>query len=334
LWVGTSAGAGQAPTRLVCVNAQPTAIARLRAFELSPAGFFRVCLAELTALWLIVATGAAVRLTDSGLGCRHWPGCEAGHPLPANNAHAFVEFGNRLVGGVTIALTLLGWLAARRTPGLPTHVTRLALAVFVGTLAQAPLGLLAVATDLRWPVVAAHLLLSMLLIAGAVALALEARGFQTGHASPFLPRDLRRLAVVFTVAGLVLVVSGSLATAAGPHSGGGKEAVKRFARLEPTVYAHAVFVGIFLCAFLFTLGYLASRRDRVPRLFAAGLAVLVLLLVQMGIGEIQWRTHLPWGVVLLHVALAAAVWAGTVAVAVLIWRPLRSFAPDVGFHDG
>jgi cytochrome c oxidase assembly protein subunit 15 len=316
------------------VNAQPTAIARLRGFELSAAAFFRLMLAELGALWLIVATGAAVRLTDSGLGCRHWPGCEAGHPLPAKNAHAFVEFGNRLVGGVTIALTLVVWLAARRTPGLADHVTRLALAVFVGTLAQAPLGLLAVATDLRWPIVAAHLLLSMLLIAGAVALTLEARGFQEGNAPPFLGRDLRRLAVAFTGTGLVLVVTGSLATAAGPHSGGGEESVARFASLEPTVYTHAVVVGLFLCSFLFTLGYLAARRDQAPRLLYAGLAVLVLLLVQMGIGELQWRTHLPWGVVLVHVALAAAVWAGTVAFAVLIWRPLRSFAPDVRFDNG
>ena len=327
MWVGTPV-AGHGPTRLVGVDSQLPAIARLRAFELSPASFFRLALAELGALWLIVATGAAVRLTDSGLGCRHWPGCEAGHPLPAKDAHAFVEFGNRLVGGVTIALTLIVWLAARRTAGAPSHVTRLALAVFVGTLAQAPLGLLAVATDLRWPVVAAHLLLSMLLLAGSVALLLEARGLLTGHAPPFLPRDLRRLAVVFTATGLVLVVSGSLATAAGPHSGGGEEAVKRFARLEPTVYAHAVVVGLFLCSFLFSLGYLATRREQAPRLFQAGLAVLALLLVQMGIGELQWRTHLPWGLVLVHVAIAAAVWAGTVALAVLIWRPLRTFAPN------
>jgi cytochrome c oxidase assembly protein subunit 15 len=316
------------------VDSQLPAVARLRAFELSPATFFRLALAQLGALWLIVATGAAVRLTDSGLGCRHWPGCEAGHPLPAKDAHAFVEFGNRLVGGVTIALTLVVWLAARRTVGAAPHVTRLALAVFLGTLAQAPLGLLAVATDLRWPVVAAHLLLSMLLLAGAVALALEARGIETGHAPPFLPRDLRRLAVVFSVTGLVLVVSGSLATAAGPHSGGGREAVKRFARLEPTVYVHGVVVGLFLCSFLFSLGYLAARRERAPRLFHAGLVLLALLLVQMGIGELQWRTHLPWGLVLVHVALAAAVWAGTVALAVLIWRPLQSVAPNVGWTDG
>jgi heme a synthase len=332
--VGTRPARGQVVTRLVRVNAQPTAIARLRAFELSAPSFFRLTLVELGTLWLIVATGAAVRLTDSGLGCRHWPGCEAGHPLPAKDAHAFIEFGNRLLGGVTIAATLVVWLAARRTPGLPDHVRRLAAAVFLGTLAQAPIGLLAVATDLRWPIVAAHLLLSMLLIAGAVALVLEARGFQHGHAPPFLPRDLRRLALAFTTTGLILIVSGSLTTAAGPHSGGGEESVERFARLEPTVYAHAVVVGLFLCAFLVTLGYLAARRERSPRLFAFAVAVLVLLLVQMGIGEVQWRTHLPWGVVLLHVTLAAAVWAGTVALAVLIWRPLRSFAPNVGFGDG
>jgi cytochrome c oxidase assembly protein subunit 15 len=316
------------------VNAQPTALARLRSFELSPPSFLAIALAELTALWLIVATGAAVRLTDSGLGCRHWPGCEAGHPLPEKDAHAFVEFGNRLVGGVTIALTLLGWLAASRTPGLARGARRLALAVFLGTLAQAPIGLLAVKTDLRWPIVVVHLLLSMLLVAGAVALALEARGLEEGHVPPLVPRELRLLALAFTTAGLLLVVSGSLATAAGPHSGGGKEAVGRFARLEPTVYAHAVVVGVFLCSLLFSLGYLAARRERSPRLFALGLAVLGLLLLQMGIGELQWRTHLPWGIVLVHVALAATVWAATVALAVLFWRPLRSLAPNVGFGDG
>lgn len=321
-------------SRLEGVNAQPTALVRLRTLELSKSAFLRLALAELGALWLIVGTGAAVRLTDSGLGCRHWPGCEAGHPLPAKDSHAFIEFGNRLVGGVTIALTLLTWLAARRTQGLPRRVERLALTLFLGTFAQAPLGLLAVATDLRWPVVAAHLVLSMLLIAGAVVLTLEVRGVQQGHVEPLVPRELRRLALVFTGACLALVVSGSLATAAGPHSGGGEESIQRFARLEPTVYAHGAVVGIFLCALLFSIGYLAARRERSPRLFRVGVALLILLLVQMALGEIQWRTHLPWGIVLVHVLLAAALWGATVGFATLLWRPLRSFAPNVGFGDG
>src|SRR5919202_7130649 len=148
---------------------QPTALARARAYTLSPVAFARVAYGTLAMLWLIVATGAAVRLTESGLGCRHWPGCEAGHPLPAKDYHAYIEFGNRVVGGVTILVTLLVAVLAFWSP-LRRRGRQLAVALFVGTLAQAPLGYLAVKTDLRWPVVMAHLLLSMLLIAGAVVL--------------------------------------------------------------------------------------------------------------------------------------------------------------------
>jgi cytochrome c oxidase assembly protein subunit 15 len=282
---------------------------------------------QLGALWLIVGTGAAVRLTDSGLGCRHWPGCEEGHPLPAKNAHAFIEFGNRLVGGLTIGVTLLVWLAARRTPALPRWAAQLALLVFLGTLAQAPIGLLAVASDLRWPIVMLHLLLSIALLAGATVLALEVRTSVVGRTESLVPLELRRLGIAFAGACFVLIVSGSLATAAGPHSGGGKaEDIDRLGRLEPIVYVHGAVVGIFLCTYLFALGYLAARRDRSPRLFILGTAVLVLLLAQMGLGELQWRTHLPWGLVLVHVFVAATVWVGTVALATLFWRPNVDFA--------
>jgi cytochrome c oxidase assembly protein subunit 15 len=308
------------------VNAQPTALARLRALVLTPAQFVQLALAQVGALWLIVGTGAAVRLTDSGLGCRHWPGCEEGHPLPAKDAHAFVEFGNRVVGGLTIALTLLTWLAARRTPALPGWTVRLALVVFLGTLAQAPIGLLAVASDLRWPVVMAHLLLSIALLAGATVLVLEARASMVGRVDPLVPPELRRLGVAFAGACFALIVSGSFATAAGPHSGGGEaEDIDRLGRLEPIVYVHGAVVGIFLCTFLFSLGYLGARRDRSPRLFALGVGVFVLLLLQMGLGELQWRTHLPWGLVLVHVFVAATVWVGTVALATLFFRPNVDF---------
>jgi heme a synthase len=309
------------------VHAQPTALARLRALVLTPAQIYPLVLVQLGALWLIIGTGAAVRLTDSGLGCRAWPGCEAGHPLPAKDAHAFVEFGNRLVGGVTIVVTLLAWLAVRRVPGVPLWVRRIALAVFLGTLAQAPIGLLAIATDLRWPIVMVHLLLSIALLAGATVLVLEVRAAAVGRVEPLVPPELRRLGLGFVSAGLVLIVSGALATASGPHSGGGAaDKIDRLGRLEPIVYVHATIVGIFLLTFIFSLGYLAARRDRAPRLFKLGAAVFVVLLAQMGLGELQWRTHLPWGLVLLHVFLAATVWVGTVALATLFFRPNVDFA--------
>jgi cytochrome c oxidase assembly protein subunit 15 len=323
---GYENGACAPVTRLARVNAQPTALARLRSLVLTPRHFLRLALAELGALWFIVGTGAAVRLTDSGLGCRSWPGCEAGQALPAKDVHAFIEFGNRLVGGVTIALALLTWLAARRTPALPSWAIRLALAVFLGTLAQAPIGLLTVASDLRWPIVMVHLLLSIALLAGATVLTLEARSAQVGAAPSPLPRELRRLGIASAVASFALIVAGAFATAAGPHSGGGEaDEIDRLGRLEPVVYVHGAIVGLFLCVFLFTLGFLASRRDRAPRLFTFAVGVFVLLLLQMGLGELQWRTELPWGLVLVHVFLAAAVWVGVVALATLFVRPNVDF---------
>jgi heme a synthase len=297
--------------------------ARLRGFELSVAQFLRLALASVASLWLIVVTGAAVRLTDSGLGCRHWPGCEKGHPLPAKDYHAYIEFGNRVIGGVTIVVVLLTALGAWRTPRLSRASRRLVLAVFLGTLAQAPLGYLAVKTDLRWPVVAAHLLLSMAVLAGAVVLVLETYAALAGRAEPVVPLELRRFALVVAGAALALLVTGTLATAGGPHSGGGAEHVDRLWRLQPLIYVHAGAVAVFGLGLVFLLGYLAARRERAPRLFAFGAAVLGLLLVQMILGEIQYRTHLPWPLVLAHVGLAGAVWALLAAFVTVLWRPPR-----------
>ena len=300
--------------------------ARIRRIELSPARFFQLTLVSLGALWLIVVTGAAVRVTDSGLGCRHWPGCEQGHPLPAKDYHAFIEFGNRALGGVVIVLVLLTAVSAFFVPGLPRRARRLALAIFVGTLAQAPLGYLAVHSDLHWPVVAAHLLLSMALLAGAVVLALEALSLRSGHAEPVAPLELRRGTLVVTAAAGVLLLTGALATAGGPHSGGGAERVDRLWRLQPLIYIHAATVAVFAVSLVFVLGYLASQRQRWPGLFRLGLAVFAVLLAQMALGELQYRTHLPWPLVLVHVGLAAAVWGLLVAFVTVLWRPPAALA--------
>jgi heme a synthase len=304
-----------------------TALGRLRRLELSPTRFLQLTLVSLGALWLIVLTGAAVRVTDSGLGCRHWPGCEAGHPLPAKDYHAFIEFGNRALGGVVIFSVLLTAVAARFVPGLSSRGRRLALWVFAGTLAQAPLGYLAVNTDLHWPVVAAHLLLSMAVIAGAVLLALEALRLRSGSSEDGPPREVSRAGVGLVAACAVLLVTGTLATAGGPHSGGGAaDHVDRFWRLAPLVYIHATAVGIFGLGLVFLLGYLASQRARWPRIFVFGLGLFGLLLVQMALGELQYRTHLPWGLVLVHVGVAAAVWALLVGFVAVLWRPPAAFA--------
>ena len=123
-------------------------------------------------------------------------------------------------------------------------------------------------------------------------------------------------------------MTGTLATAAGPHSGGGAEHVDRLWRLQPLIYVHAAAVAVFGLGVVFVLGYLAARRERAPRLFALGLGLFGLLVAQMVVGEIQYRTHLPWPLVLAHVGLAAAVWAGIVAFVTVLWRPPAWLSPD------
>jgi heme A synthase len=134
---------------------------------------------------------------------------------------------------------------------------------------------------------------------------------------------MRRLGMLFEVSSLSLLVTGTLATAGGPLSGGGAEHVDRLWRLQPLIYVHAGAVAVFGLGLVFLLGYLAARRERAPRLFVFGAAVLGLLVVQMILGEIQYRTHLPWPLVLAHVGLAGAVWALLAAFVTVLWRPPR-----------
>jgi cytochrome c oxidase assembly protein subunit 15 len=297
------------------VHVESSAPARLRVFEITPARFRALAFAAAGALYVIVSTGATVRLTGSGLGCEHWPGCQPGNPFPEKGYHSYIEFGNRMVAGTTIVLTLLAWLAARRVDGLPRWVPRLSLAVFVGTLLQAPLGALAVYVHLHPVAVIPHLLLSMLVLGAALLVALEAVG-PPAHA---VPEELRRAALVLVGAAFALVVTGTFATAAGPHSGG--ERVARFGRLDALLPVHAAGVAIFGLTLVFLVGYLAARRRAVPLLFRLAVGLVALVLAQMGIGELQYRTHLPWWLVLVHVAVAAGVWGWTVVLAALLRRP-------------
>ncbi len=297
---------------------------RLSPRELSHARFRTLAVAAAVMLWAIVATGATVRLTASGLGCQHWPGCQPGNPFPEKGYHSYIEFSNRIVAATTIAVTLLAWLGARRTSGLPGWVGPLALATFVGTLAQAPLGAITVYADLHPLLVISHLLLSLAVLAAGVVVAIEAVRLEDGGAQPRFPRRLGWAGLVLAGACLVLVVTGTLVTAAGPHPGG--VAIRRLGSFRPAVEIHVRATAVFGVAFLVLLVSVFRRRASWPGLFRALLVLLGLLVAQTAVGEAQYRTELPWGLVLVHVSLAAAVWAVTVGIATLCWRPLAAVA--------
>jgi heme a synthase len=277
----------------------------------SPAFFYRLSLLALAALFLIVVSGATVRLTGSGLGCENWPRCGSTF-LPQKDYHALIEFGNRGVGFVVGLVTLAAALAATRVERLPRWLLSAAWALPVTVLLQGVLGGITVLVELHPLIVMGHFLLSLLALAVAVVVVIGAYDFLEG-AETHPPFAANWLALVLVPSALALVITGTLVTAAGPHSGG--EKIKRFGLLPDALHLHVGAAALFGIAYLGVVASLYFARPRAPtELFLAG-GVLAALLAQMAIGDIQWRTHLPWGLVLVHVALATAVWAGVVALA-------------------
>jgi cytochrome c oxidase assembly protein subunit 15 len=285
-------------------------LARRRRVALSLPAFRRLAWISAAMLVVIVATGATVRLTGSGLGCEHWPGCEQHHFEP-RSFHSFIEFGNRVVAFFTILATLVTFIAAIRAR-LSGRLRALALLVFVGTLAQAPLGAITIHFHLNPWLVLSHFLLSVVVLTLGVALAVEV----SPRPSLRVPAWARNASVLVWLAGGVLIVSGTLATASGPHPG--STVVRRLWSFEPAVYWHVRATAVFATCFAVMLVWL--YRTRSPHLRAA-LIVLALLGGQMIVGEVQYRTHLPWWLVLVHVTLATTVWAALTAFMVRLWRP-------------
>ena len=306
------------------VESAPRALLRRRTLAVSPEGFRRVALVTTIALVLIVATGATVRLTGSGLGCEHWPGCQAGDPLPKKGYHSYVEFSNRIVAFLTVVTTLVLAVAAWRTRGLARWVKVLATVVFAGTLGQAPLGAVTVYYHLNPWLVISHLLLSLLVLGLGVLVLVEGSRLVRGGAVP-LPVLARAGGVALLVATGVLVFSGTLATAAGKYPGSsGDTRVHRLGSFQPSVALHVRAVAAFGIVFLVLAAWSWRNRERFPWLLHGGGLLLAILLGQMAVGEIQYRTYsdVPWWLVLVHVTLAAVLFAWTVGVVARLWRPI------------
>lgn len=292
------------------------------ALELSPERFLWIAWSAVVCLVLIVATGATVRLTGSGLGCPHWPTCTTAHALP-KGYHSDIEFSNRVVSALTILSTLALAVTAFRTPALGRRARLLAAGVFAGTLAQAPLGAITVYYDLNPYLVISHLLLSLTVLGLGVLVLLEATRVVRGGA-PRLPALPRAGGAALLVAVAVLVVSGTLSTAAGRFPGSnGSTVVPRLGNFHDAVWLHVRAVAAFGIVFLALAGWAWTKRSAWPWLLRGCAGLLAILLVQTGLGELQYRTYgtVPWWVVVLHVALAATLFGWTVGLVARLWRP-------------
>jgi heme a synthase len=309
-------------------------------FQISPHRYAQVTLVALGALSLIVLTGAAVRLTDSGLGCPDWPRCY-GQTLPPLYTHALIEFGNRvLTGFVGLAVVAASVLAFFRRP-YRRHLALIGALLPLGVIAQAILGGLVVRYHLAPGLVMLHFILSMMLLDAAFALA---------WCSRYEPWERRRSGDrlgVWAVRGLIplgqlTIAAGTVATAAGPHAGAhAGQLVHRFHfegahTLEWVVQRHAAIAIVFGLAAIAV--WVLLRRRGGDRRAARPLGVVIgLLAVQGVVGGVQWELKLPTEIVWVHVALATATWLAmlwTVAVAGrLESRQLPTPAGDIAGRD-
>ncbi len=297
-----------------------------RTAAVSAEGFRRLALVAAGALVLIVATGATVRLTGSGLGCQHWPGCQAGDPLPKQGYHSYVEFSNRVVAFLTVLATLVLAVTSVLTRAIARRTKVLAWVVFAGTLAQAPLGAVTVYYHLNPWLVISHLILSLLVLGVGVLVALDATRAVRGGA-PALPKLARAGGLVLLAAVSVIVVTGTLSTAAGKYPGSsGDTRVHRLGSFQPSVALHVRAVAAFGIVFLALALWAWRNRERFPWLVRACASLLAILVAQMVIGEVQYRTYqdVPWWVVLIHVTVAALLFGWTVGVVGRLWRPVAA----------
>jgi len=252
----------------------------------------------------LILTGGAVRLTGSGLGCPTWPECTPGSYTPVphqaeGQLHAWIEFGNRLLtfGLVAVSLLVLAHVLITRRRDLRL----LAAGQLLGILGQGVLGGITVLTDLHPLPVACHLLLSIVLVAGAVSL-YDRREFpvQKLSVSDRLSSLLSRTHILLAFAVIVL---GTLVTGSGPHAGDLQ--ARRFGfdiRSVTVLHADAV-----IALFGVTLGlFVAFRANKLVQK-----SILIFTAIALGqglIGYIQYFTGIPEVLVAAHLLGAALVW--------------------------
>jgi cytochrome c oxidase assembly protein subunit 15 len=320
---------------------------RTNGYTVTPEQYVRFAYAGLIALTLIVLTGAAVRLTGSGLGCPTWPKCY-GNVYPPLKTHALIEFSNRLITVPVSIAAGLAWLAAVRRRPYRRDLVWLGALLPLGVVAQAVLGGFTVKGELDYGWVMGHFALSMLILVAAVVLVWRAsheprpssavmesldgavvgngavRGAQGalrdgagGAGASGAPTDagiVRGLRWLLAL-GALTIFAGTAATAAGPHAGGSPgQKINRLdfdgrGTMDFVIHRHAEIALVFSLVAVF-VWWLARRREVAPGVQRPLTILCVLLALQGAVGLDQYETHLPTELVWVHVALASGVWLG------------------------
>lgn len=259
----------------------------------------------------IVLTGGLVRLTGSGLGCPTWPKCttQTWTAHEALGIHGAIEFGNRLLTYVLVAVAAMTLVAVWRWTGAGSPLRRLAVGLLAGIPLQGVIGGFTVLTHLNPWLVALHLVLSMALIAGSAVLVIRVGG----HSPSPLGSAARRSVVALVVLVAVAVYLGTIVTGSGPHAG---DAVAPRNGLDPAQvsHLHAVAVYLLLAVTVASLFVLRGTSVHKPALLVLGVEVL-----QAVVGIAQYNLGLPVALVAAHLVGAGLLVAATAALAARTW---------------
>jgi heme a synthase len=298
--------------------------------ELSPRAYRYIVAATLASLVFIMVTGAAVRLTDSGLGCSTWPSCEPDSftPRSAADTHGMVEWVNRLITGAVGLFTLAAVVGARARRPYRDDLFRWSLGLPAWVFANALVGALVVWLHLSPASVIGHFVLSLAAVWNAVVL------YERAAEEP-APDGTRRALATGTVvtacrlllvsAGLV-IITGTLVTGSGPHAGD-ERADRLDLAVDDVVRIHGAAMILFLGLTLATL-WMAHDGDAAPRVAARLRQLFVVLVAQAGIGYWQYFTDVPALLVGFHVFGAALVWIAVLRVWFSLSEPAA--APAAG----
>jgi cytochrome c oxidase assembly protein subunit 15 len=290
---------------------------------LSPVRYRTITFAALFLLGAIIVTGAAVRLTGSGLGCDDWPRCSSTRVVDVSSKHAAIEQVNRLFTGLVSAAVIAAVLGSIWRVPRRKDLLYLSLGLVGGVLAQIVLGGITVLVDLHPLAVQSHMLVSLVLVANAVVLVHRAGVPDEGVAVRPVSPEVSRHAVTVGLFTAVALVTGTVVTGAGPHAGDDGEDIRRFGvAISTAARVHGVSV-IVAVASMTALGVRLRNRARERSELAEWVSAWIFVaLLQGAIGYIQYFNEVPALLVGIHVFGATVLWSITVAL-VLHTLPMR-----------
>ena len=269
----------------------------------------------------IIVTGGAVRLTASGLGCPEWPRCtaESWVNTPEMGLHGVIEFGNRLLTYVLIAISVAMFLAVVRLARTHRPLVICSLIIGFGIPLQGVIGGITVWTNLNPWVVGLHFILSAGLVMVAtmllhrISLELKHQG-STGQPLVDGERDAvtTGLTPIILLTGWAAVILGTIVTGTGPHAGDPGSPRHAFSP-EMVTRLHVVPVYI-LCAAAIVIVIRQRRLAASAAQRRAGWFLVAVIVFQGALGYWQHLTGLPILLVGLHMLGAALTIVACIAV--------------------